>query len=67
MAENDEILLVGFGRFSKTYVESRTGRNPRTGEVIKIPSYFQPKFKPGINLKESCNKKQKSKKWFKAS
>jgi DNA-binding protein HU-beta len=62
LEENDEILLVGFGRFSKTHVKSRIGRNPRTGEKIKIPAYNQPKFKPGLNLKESCNKKQKSKK-----
>jgi len=62
LVENDDILLVGFGRFSKTHVKSRTGRNPQTGEEIKIPAYFQPKFKPGINLKEACNKTKKSKK-----
>ena len=56
LAENDEILLVGFGRFSKTHVKSRTGRNPRTGEEITIPAYNQPKFKPGIKLKEACNR-----------
>ena len=62
IAENDEILLVGFGRSSKTHVESRIGRNPRTGEPIKIKSYNQVKFKPGLKLKESCNKTKKSKK-----
>ena len=61
LAENDDILLVGFGRFSKTHVESRMGRNPRTGEAIKINSYYQPKFKPGINLKEACNKRKSKK------
>ncbi len=62
LAENDDILLVGFGGFSKTHVESRMGRNPRTGEAIMIPAYTQPKFKVGINPKEACNKKHKSKK-----
>jgi DNA-binding protein HU-alpha len=62
IAENDEILLVGFGRFSKTHVETRMGRNPQTGAPIKIKSYNQVKFKPGIKLKESCNKTKKPKK-----
>jgi len=55
-------LLVGFGRFSKTHVETRMGRNPQTGAPIKIKSYNQIKFKPGLKLKESCNKTKKSKK-----
>ena len=62
MVENDEILLVGFGRFSKTHVETRMGRNPQTGAPIEIKSYNQVKFKPGIKLKESCNKTKKPKK-----
>ena len=44
------------------FVESRIGRNPRTGEPIKIKSYNQVKFKPGLKLKESCNKIKKPKK-----
>jgi nucleoid DNA-binding protein len=60
LVENDEILLVGFGRFRKTHVESRIGRNPQTGEPIKIKSYNQIKFKPGLKLKESCNKTKKT-------
>jgi hypothetical protein len=38
------------------------GRNPQTGAPIKIKSYNQVKFKPGIKLKESCNKTKKPKK-----
>ena len=66
MSENDEILLVGFGRFSKTRVESRIGRNPRTGEPIKIKSYNQIRFKSGLKLKEAGNKAKKQPKTQKA-
>jgi DNA-binding protein HU-beta len=40
LKDNDEILLVGFGRFSKRKVAARKGRNPRTGETMDIPTYF---------------------------
>lgn len=62
LAENNEVLLVGFGRFTKSKVKSRDGRNPQTGELIKILAYIQPRFKPGIKLKEACNRTEKSKK-----
>jgi DNA-binding protein HU-beta len=62
LSENDEILLVGFGRFIKSKVEARNGINPKTGQPIKIAAYMQPRFKAGIKLKEACNKNEKSKK-----
>jgi len=62
LSENEEILLVGFGRFTKSKVEAREGRNPQTGKPIKIPAYMQPRFKAGIKLKEACNRKEKPKK-----
>jgi DNA-binding protein HU-beta len=62
LSENDEILLVGFGRFIKSKVEARNGINPKTGQPIKIPAYMQPRFKAGIKLKEACNRNEKSKK-----
>lgn len=61
LEENDEILFVGFGRFTKTHVKSRTGRNPKTGAEITIPEYYQPRFKAGVNIKEACNKLLNSK------
>lgn len=51
------ISLVGFGNFSVSDVKARTGRNPRTGEAIKIGAYKQPKFKVGQKLKDACNSK----------
>jgi DNA-binding protein HU-beta len=38
---------------------ARNGRNPKTGESIKIPAYVLPKFSAGIKLKDACNKKNK--------
>jgi DNA-binding protein HU-beta len=61
LQENDEISLVGFGRFYKTKVKTRKGRNPKTGEIITIPAHVRPKFTAGKNLKDSCNIKKKEK------
>ena len=56
MAEGKEISLVDFGNFSVSKVEAREGRNPRTGEALKIAAYNQPKFKVGQKLKDAVNK-----------
>ncbi len=55
----DPVRLVGFGTFSVSDRAATTGRNPRTGEPIKIPASKQPKFKAGKDLKESVNGKKK--------
>jgi DNA-binding protein HU-beta len=51
----DEVRLVGFGTFSVTQRAATEGRNPRTGEPIKIPASKQPKFKAGKALKDAVN------------
>ena len=56
MGEGKEINLIGFGNFTINKVEARKGRNPRTGESMKIASYNQPRFKVGSKLKAACNK-----------
>ena len=43
----DEIRLSGLGSFSRTKRKARTGRNPQTGEEIKIPAKWTPVFKAG--------------------
>ena len=55
----DAVRLVGFGTFSVSNRAATTGRNPRTGEPIKIPASKQPKFKAGKDLKEAVNGKKK--------
>ena len=46
-----KVTLVGFGTFSKIRRKARKGRNPRTGEAIKIKASNSVKFKPGKKLK----------------
>jgi len=50
-----EVRLVGFGTFSVSRRAASQGRNPRTGEPIKIPASNQPKFKAGKGLKDAVN------------
>jgi DNA-binding protein HU-beta len=49
------VTLVGFGTFAVTKRAARSGRNPRTGETIKIKSAKLPKFRPGKALKDALN------------
>ena len=57
MGQGKEISLVGFGNFTISKVAARNGRNPRTGDSLKIAAYNQPKFKVGQKLKDAVNKK----------
>jgi DNA-binding protein HU-beta len=47
---DDKVALVGFGTFSVSERPGRTGKNPRTGEVIEIPAKKVVKFKAGAEL-----------------
>lgn len=51
--KNGKVTLVGFGTFSKTRRKARKGRNPQTGDPIKIKATNVVKFKPGKKLKDS--------------
>ncbi len=55
LKSGDDVRLVGFGTFSAAKRAARDGRNPRTGETIKIPASIQPKFSAGKGLKEALN------------
>lgn len=55
LAKGEKISLVGFGSFEVVDRETRTGRNPQTGETIEIPASKAPKFKAGSKLKEIVN------------
>lgn len=55
MQKGQEVVLVGFGSFYLSKAEAREGRNPKTGEAIKIAARIQPKFSAGKKLKEACN------------
>lgn len=55
LKKNDTVTLVGFGTFSVGVRAARSGRNPRTGETIKIKAAKVPKFKAGKALKDAVN------------
>jgi DNA-binding protein HU-beta len=50
--KESKVTLVGFGTFQKVRRKARKGRNPQTGEEIKIKACNVVKFKPGKKLKE---------------
>jgi DNA-binding protein HU-beta len=51
--KNGRVTLVGFGTFSKVRRKARKGRNPQTGEPIKIKACNVVKFRPGKKLREA--------------
>ena len=57
----DKVTIPGFGSFSITERKARTGRNPRTGEAVKIAASKAPKFSAGSGFKAAVNTKGKAK------
>ena len=51
--KNGKVTLVGFGTFQKMRRKARKGRNPQTGEPIKIKASNVVKFRPGKKLKDA--------------
>lgn len=56
LVAGQEILIIGFGKFSVKDVPERMGRNPSTGEQIKIAAKRQVKFSAGKGLKDAVQK-----------
>ena len=57
LKKGDKIQLVGFGTFEVSERAAREGRNPQSGEVMKIAASKAPKFKAGKALKDLVNAK----------
>ncbi len=55
LKKEGKVTLVGFGTFSAKKRDARTGRNPQTGEEVKIEARVVPGFKAGNKLKEALN------------
>ena len=55
LVKGEKIQLVGFGTFEVSERPEREGRNPRTGETMKIAASKAPKFKAGKALKDMIN------------
>ena len=51
----EKVAIAGFGTFDVSNRKARTGRNPQTGEEIKIAASKNPKFKAGKSFKEMIN------------
>ena len=55
LKNGEKVQLVGFGTFETAERPAREGRNPRTGETMKIAASKSPKFKAGKALKDAIN------------
>ena len=55
LARGDRVELRGFGAFSVRHRKARTGRNPRTGETVKVDAKSVPFFRPGKELRARVN------------
>lgn len=58
VAKGGAVQLIGFGTFSAGKRAARTGRNPQTGEALKIPAAKTVKFAAGKGFKDLVNKKK---------
>ena len=56
LKKNQRVTLVGFGTWSVSKRKARTGRNPQTGETIKIKAKKAVRFKAGKQLEKALNK-----------
>ncbi|MEW5703800.1 MAG: integration host factor subunit beta [Pseudomonadota bacterium] len=57
LANGERVELRGFGAFSVKRRDARVGRNPRTGETVKVAEKYIPFFKTGKELRERLNGK----------
>ena len=55
MKKGEKVQLVGFGTFEVSERAAREGRNPQTGQTMKIEACKAPKFKAGKALKDAVN------------
>lgn len=59
LKKGDDVILTGFGKFSVVKRPARTGRNPQTGQSLKIRASKTPKFTPGATLKTTVSGRKK--------
>ena len=57
LAKEGKVIIPGFGSFEVRNKTAREGRNPRTGEKVKIAAKRVPAFKPGKAMKDAVEKK----------
>jgi DNA-binding protein HU-beta len=59
LGKGEEVSILGFGSFKLGQRAARTGRNPQTGEALKIKASTSVRFTAGKSLKDTVNKKKK--------
>jgi len=62
VAKGDAVTLVGFGTFKSAKRAARTGKNPKTGEALKIAATTVPRFSAGATFKTAVAGKKPKKK-----
>ena len=62
VAKGNDVALIGFGTFKASKRAARTGKNPKTGEKLKIAATTVPTFKAGAGFKAAVAPKKKTKK-----
>lgn len=62
VSKGDQVTLVGFGTFKSAKRAARTGKNPKTGEPLKIAATTVPKFSAGAGFKAAVAGKKAKKK-----
>jgi len=55
LAKKEKVSIAGFGVFETVHRPARDGRNPQTGQTIKIAASNAVKFKPGKSLRDAVN------------
>ena len=55
LAQHEDVVIHGFGKFSTKLRDARTARNPATGETIEVPAKYALSFKPTSALKAEIN------------
>ena len=61
VAKGEDVTLIGFGSFKSSKRAARTGKNPKTGETLKIAATVVPKFSAGAMFKAAVAPKAKKK------
>ena len=57
LAANNRVEIRGFGVFGLNHRPPRIGRNPKTGDSVRIPAQLMPHFRPGKELRERVGQK----------
>lgn len=60
LATGERIEVRGFGSLSLHHRPARVGRNPKTGDAVRVPEKFVPHFKPGRDLRERVDQAWRS-------